>query len=246
MDISSVGIIPTSSIAPMTDRAGGSHLVRRVEPFVNVADIGSKSKVIALVVDCVGSKSEVIALVVDCVGSKDVLNVMEAVVDIARIGGKPSGVTLIVDCARSTKVVDGVKPTVGNIFANIIILAVVSIGSGEATQGAQGTVESIMSSVVASAIDWSSGGAERVKTLIDRITAEPRSLDTGITLVVDHDFGAGEGSGLCFFTGGQCSAFVFFLSLTRAQLQNPACAELCWASVRPSLQEGVQKGVRVC
>lgn len=177
INISSVGIIPTSIATPKTNRAGASDLVRRVKSFVNTADIVSESRVIALVVDCVGSK--------------DVLNTMEAVVDTASIGGKPSGVTLIVDCARSTKVVDGVESPVGTIFTDIIILAVVSNGSGEATQGAQGTVESIMSSVVASAIDWSSGGAERVKTLIDKITAEPRGLSTGVALVADH-VGASE------------------------------------------------------
>ncbi len=130
-----------------------------MKSFVNIADIGSKS--------------EVIALVVDCVGSKDVLKTMEVVVDIASIGGKSSGVTLIVDCARSTMVVDGVESTVGTIFTDISILTVVSNGNSEATQGAQGIVESIMSSVAASAIDWSSGGVVRAKTSVHSVTAEP-------------------------------------------------------------------------
>ena len=158
MDINSVGIIPTSSTAPMTDRARGSHLVRRVEPLVDIAEIGSKVRVIALVVDCVGSKN--------------VVNTLESVVDIASIGGKSRLIALIVDCARSTKVVDGVESTVGTIFTDISILGVVSNGSGGATQGAQGTVESIMSSVVASAIDWSSGGAVRVMAFVYSDTAE--------------------------------------------------------------------------
>ena len=171
MDICSVGIVPGID-ALMADRAGNSHAINTEKFMVDIASIGVHSSVIVLIVDCVRSVN--------------VVNIMEAMVDIASIGCKCSGVSLTVDCAGSTDVIDGVKPAVGNTFAGIVSLTIVSKASGETIRGAEVTVEGIMGTVVSSAIDYagSNGGAESVKILVGRFTAEPSSLSSVVAMEV--------------------------------------------------------------
>lgn len=147
-------------------------VVDRIEPLVDIASVGSRPSIIALITDCAGSK--------------DVVNTTKAIVDIASMVCKSSGVALIVDCACSTDVVDGVESAVGTTFTGIVPLTIISDGNGETTQGAQVTVESIIGSVVASVIDYvgSSGGAERVQNLVDRVTAIPSILNSVVAMIV--------------------------------------------------------------
>ena len=70
--------------------------------------------------------------------------------ELASIGGA----TLVVDSASSADVVAGVESAVVNTFAGIVGLMIISERNGERPKRVQSTVEYIMNSVAASAVDY--------------------------------------------------------------------------------------------